>query len=253
MLADILPTGYEVGVLNGRVRPGDVVAVVGAGPIGLAAIMGARLFSPSHIVAIDLADSRLEAAKQFGADIVVNNGREDPAGDRRRRSPTGSAPTSRSRPSVSRPRSSWPRARPARRPRRQHRRARRAGDAAPRGPVDPGRDDHDRARRHVLDADAAAAADRPPARRQPRSSPTTSARRVRRRPTTCSLGPPRPARSRSCSTGSDCAPLGRRHTFGLDTTADQTRHAVGRVVRRGIVAHRQHRPAVVAVRRGAGR
>ena len=77
MLADILPTGYEVGVLNGTVRPGDVVAVVGAGPIGLAAIMGAQLFSPSHIVAIDLADSRLEAAKQFGADVVVNNSRED--------------------------------------------------------------------------------------------------------------------------------------------------------------------------------
>ncbi len=78
MLADILPTGYEVGVLNGGIRPGDVVAVVGAGPIGLAAIMGARLFSPSHIIAIDKADTRLEAAKQFGADIVVNNSREDP-------------------------------------------------------------------------------------------------------------------------------------------------------------------------------
>jgi alcohol dehydrogenase len=77
MLADILPTGYEVGVLNGAVRPGDVVAVVGAGPIGLAAIMGARLFSPSHVVAIDLADTRLDAAKQFGADVVVNNSRED--------------------------------------------------------------------------------------------------------------------------------------------------------------------------------
>ncbi|MCW2573342.1 MAG: Threonine dehydrogenase and related Zn-dependent dehydrogenase [Frankiales bacterium] len=78
MLADILPTGYEVGVLNGTVRPGDVVAVVGAGPIGLSAIMGARLFSPSHIVAIDKADARLEAAKQFGADVVINNDREDP-------------------------------------------------------------------------------------------------------------------------------------------------------------------------------
>ncbi len=77
MLADILPTGYEVGVLNGAVQPGDVVAVVGAGPIGLAAIMAARLFSPSHIVAIDLVDSRLEAAKQFGADVIVNNVRED--------------------------------------------------------------------------------------------------------------------------------------------------------------------------------
>jgi len=77
MLADILPTGYEVGVLNGSVRPGDVVAVVGAGPVGLAAIMGARLFSPSHIVAIDLSDGRLDAAKQFGADVTVNNSRED--------------------------------------------------------------------------------------------------------------------------------------------------------------------------------
>jgi alcohol dehydrogenase len=77
MLADILPTGYEVGVLNGHVRPGDVVAVVGAGPIGLSAIMGAKLYSPSHIVAIDKADARLEAAKHFGADIVINNSRED--------------------------------------------------------------------------------------------------------------------------------------------------------------------------------
>lgn len=78
MLADILPTGYEVGVLNGEVQPGDVVAVVGAGPIGLAAISGAQLFSPSAIVAIDLADSRLEAAKQFGATVTVNNAHDDP-------------------------------------------------------------------------------------------------------------------------------------------------------------------------------
>src|SRR6266568_3074742 len=78
MLADILPTSYEVGVLNGGVRPGDVVAVVGAGPIGLSAITGARLFSPAHIVAIDLADSRLEAAKHFGADVTVNNTLHDP-------------------------------------------------------------------------------------------------------------------------------------------------------------------------------
>ena len=77
MLADILPTGYEVGVLNGAVRPGDVVAVVGAGPIGLSAIMGSKLFSPSLIVAIDKADTRLEAAKQFGADVTINNGHED--------------------------------------------------------------------------------------------------------------------------------------------------------------------------------
>jgi alcohol dehydrogenase len=78
MLADILPTAYEVGVLNGRVSPGDVVVVVGAGPIGLAAIAGCLMFSPSHVIAIDLSDARLDAAKQFGADITVNNGREDP-------------------------------------------------------------------------------------------------------------------------------------------------------------------------------
>ena len=78
MLADILPTGYEVGVLNGNVRPGDLVAVVGAGPVGLAAIAGAQLFSPDHIVAIDLSDARLEAAKHIGADVIVNSSREDP-------------------------------------------------------------------------------------------------------------------------------------------------------------------------------
>lgn len=78
MLADILPTSYEVGARNGAVQPGDVVAIVGAGPIGLAAITGARLMSPSHIVAIDQAESRLEAAKHFGADITINNAVADP-------------------------------------------------------------------------------------------------------------------------------------------------------------------------------
>ena len=76
-LADILPTAFEVGVLNGRVEPGDTVAVVGAGPIGLATIMTAKLFTPGKIIAIDLADSRLDKALEFGADIVINNGRED--------------------------------------------------------------------------------------------------------------------------------------------------------------------------------
>jgi alcohol dehydrogenase len=78
MLADILPTAYEVGVLNGQVQPGDVVAVVGAGPIGLSAISGAKLFSPSLIIAIDLAPTRLDAAKQFGADVTINNAQQDP-------------------------------------------------------------------------------------------------------------------------------------------------------------------------------
>ena len=76
-LADILPTSYEVGVLSGMVSPGDLVVIVGAGPIGLAAILTAKLFTPGRTVAIDLADSRLESAKRFGADMVFNNSSTD--------------------------------------------------------------------------------------------------------------------------------------------------------------------------------
>jgi alcohol dehydrogenase len=72
MLADILPTSYEVGVRNGQVRPGDVVAIVGAGPIGLAAVATARLYSPRSIVVIDPAESRLKrASEDFGADVTI--------------------------------------------------------------------------------------------------------------------------------------------------------------------------------------
>jgi alcohol dehydrogenase len=71
LLADILPTAYEVGVLNAGVRPGETVVVVGAGPIGLAAIVTARLFSPARIVAVDLSGTRLRAAKDLGADAVA--------------------------------------------------------------------------------------------------------------------------------------------------------------------------------------
>ncbi|KAF5992372.1 zinc-dependent alcohol dehydrogenase family protein [Streptomyces sp. WAC00263] len=76
LLADIFPTAYEVGVLNGRVRPGDTVVVVGAGPIGLAAIATARLFTPGKIIAVDLAPARLDAAKRLGADAVAAAGEE---------------------------------------------------------------------------------------------------------------------------------------------------------------------------------
>jgi len=76
-LADILPTSFEVGVLNGMVSPGDVVTIVGAGPIGLASILTARLYTPGRIVAIDLVDSRLDSARRFGADTTINNGGED--------------------------------------------------------------------------------------------------------------------------------------------------------------------------------
>ena len=72
MLADILPTSYEVGVISGAVRPGDVVAIVGAGPIGLAAVITARLLTPSAIVVIDPAPARRDAAKHFGADAALD-------------------------------------------------------------------------------------------------------------------------------------------------------------------------------------
>jgi alcohol dehydrogenase len=73
MLSDILPTGFECGVLNGKVQPGSSVAIVGSGPIGLAALLTARFFSPADLIMIDLDDSRLEAARRFGATAVVNS------------------------------------------------------------------------------------------------------------------------------------------------------------------------------------
>jgi alcohol dehydrogenase len=73
MLSDILPTGFECGVLNGKVQPGSVVAIVGAGPVGLAALLTAQLYSPAEIIAIDLDDNRLEVAKRFGATSGVSS------------------------------------------------------------------------------------------------------------------------------------------------------------------------------------
>src|SRR6476660_6132206 len=73
MLSDILPTGFECGVLNGKVQPGDVVGIVGAGPIGLAALLTAQFYSPAEIIMIDLDDSRMEVAKRFGATATVNS------------------------------------------------------------------------------------------------------------------------------------------------------------------------------------
>jgi alcohol dehydrogenase len=79
MLADILPTSYEVGVLNGGVRPGDTVVIVGAGPIGLGAVQTVRLFSPLHVLVVDPVESRRAAALQFGADLALHPD-EDVAG-----------------------------------------------------------------------------------------------------------------------------------------------------------------------------
>jgi alcohol dehydrogenase len=73
MLSDILPTGFECGVLKGRVEPGSTVAVVGAGPVGLSALLTAQLFSPSELIVVDLDDHRLEVAKQLGATACVNS------------------------------------------------------------------------------------------------------------------------------------------------------------------------------------
>ena len=73
MLSDILPTGFECGVLNGKVLPGSAVAIVGAGPIGLAALLTAQFYSPAEIIMIDLDDNRLEVAKRFGATAAINS------------------------------------------------------------------------------------------------------------------------------------------------------------------------------------
>ena len=77
MLSDILPTGFEIGVQYGRVKPGDVVAVIGAGPVGLAAIATAGLYGAASIIAIDLDENRLERAREFGATDTVISGAAD--------------------------------------------------------------------------------------------------------------------------------------------------------------------------------
>jgi alcohol dehydrogenase len=73
MLSDILPTGFECGVLNGMVQPGATVAIVGAGPVGLAALLTAQFYSPAEIISIDLDDNRLAVAAKFGATHTVNS------------------------------------------------------------------------------------------------------------------------------------------------------------------------------------
>jgi alcohol dehydrogenase len=73
MLSDILPTGYECGVLNGAVKPGDTVAIIGAGPVGLAVLLTTQFYAPANLIVIDLDDNRLKVAKQFGATEVINS------------------------------------------------------------------------------------------------------------------------------------------------------------------------------------
>src|ERR1022692_1024135 len=73
MLSDILPTGFECGVLNGKVQPGNIVAIAGSGPIGLAALLTAQFYSPAEIIMVDLDNNRLEVARRLGATAVVNS------------------------------------------------------------------------------------------------------------------------------------------------------------------------------------
>ena len=176
-LADILPTSYEVGVLAGRVEPGDTVAIVGAGPIGLAAVMTAKLFTPGRIVVLDIADARLEKARAFGADVTINNGASRPGRSghgadgraRCRRGDRGSR-----RPGDVR---ALRRAHPARRPGRERRRPRPRCNTSPRAALDPGRHNHDRAGGHVHDTEADEADRRGTARSDAVRDPSLRARR----------------------------------------------------------------------------
>jgi len=77
MLSDILPTGFECGVLNGQVKPGDIVAIVGSGPIGIAALLTAQFYTPAEIIMIDQDENRLDVAKTFGATHIINSAKDD--------------------------------------------------------------------------------------------------------------------------------------------------------------------------------
>ncbi len=77
MLSDILPTGHEIGVLYGAVKPGDTVAIIGAGPVGMGALLTAQFYSPAKIIMVDLDDGRLDMAKTFGATDLINSGSGD--------------------------------------------------------------------------------------------------------------------------------------------------------------------------------
>ena len=179
MLADILPTGYEVGVLAGGVRPGDVVAVVGAGPVGLSAIASARLFSPSHIVAVDLSDARLEAARHFGADVTINDAREDPMAVIKELTGRLGADVAIEAVGTAGHLRDGRAAGPAGRPDREHRRARQRGRAAPGRAVGQGHHDHHRAGGRLVHPDPDAAGRLRPARRRPVRHPPLRPGRLR--------------------------------------------------------------------------
>ena len=194
MLADILPTSYEVGVLGGHVGPGDTVVIVGAGPIGLAAIITAQLFSPSHVLVIDPAAGRREAAHKLGA-MAIDPAADDPV--EVVRAMTGGLGADAAMEAVGIP-ETFELCTQLVRPGRQYRRPRAAGDPAPGNPVDPQRDHHDGPGGHGHHAHAAAPAGQRAARRVvvphpplPAGGHPAGVRRVRRpRPVGCAEGPP---------------------------------------------------------------
>ncbi|WP_435931015.1 zinc-binding dehydrogenase [Moraxella bovoculi] len=76
-LSDALPTGHEIGVQYGDVKPGDAIAIVGAGPVGMGCLLTAQFYSPATIIVVDLDDNRLRMAKEMGATHTINSGKED--------------------------------------------------------------------------------------------------------------------------------------------------------------------------------
>ena len=184
-LADILPTGYEIGVQNGGVKPGDTIAVVGAGPVGLAAMMTAEIAGAGRIIAVDTAPSRLEHAKNFGATHTVLGGENAEAEILELTGGVDVAMEAVGVPGDLRPLHAD---RARRRHGGQHRRARRADDAAPRGPLDQEHHDHHRPRERLDRPDAAQARPRRAHRgREARHAPLRAGRdraglrRLRRR------------------------------------------------------------------------
>ena len=192
-LADSLPTGYEVGVLAGGVRPGDTVAVVGAGAVGLAAILTTGLWGASKVIAVDTNKFRLTKALEFGATDAVEAG---PGTVEEVLALTDGLGVDVSIEAVGYPRDAAHGgvAGPPRRHHRQHRRARDAGGAADAGHVDPERHADDGPGRHGVDPDVAEDGRRAAGSRPRRWAPTRSRSARWTRPTTCSRTPRRTRR-----------------------------------------------------------
>ena len=175
-LADILPTGFEIGVQNGGVAPGDTVAVVGAGPVGLAAMMTGAIAGAGRIIAVDVAESRLKHAPKFGAThtVVAGEDAEAQIGEITGGEGVDVAMEAVGVPGDLRPLHAH---REGGRNRREHRRARRAHDAAPRGALDQEHHHHHRPGQRLDDSDAALARARRQDPGRPARHPSVQARR----------------------------------------------------------------------------